>query len=777
MTQHTKKIHSYSSEDIDFLEGLEPVRKLFSMYMGSRDKLAFQMVKEVVDNAVDEFQRGYSKGDVWVKLDTAANRVTIMDNGRGIPEDYHEKAGMPTMELLFTRLHSGGNFDPVEGQRTAGMHGVGAKGSNALSKHFYITSIRPDGHEYSMEFSEGKVVKGLTKAKRSSSYPEITDTGTVISFIPDETILQEFTQFNPVAIKENLIIRAYTNAGLRVHFQVDSEKEEIFCFEGGIKDYLENLVSSPFSKPYYFSETDDKGDFYEVAFQYVAGGDEKIYSYVNSIATSKGRHETGFKTGLTNALTSFMTEQNLFTKKVSKSDLDGSDLRAGLVVIINTKISKPEYTGQVKDELSNPYIMGLMAGITNRQVKELIATEPEDFKKIATRALKFAEGRLKADKYKEKVVTATGSLSLKIGSKYNPCISKDPEKCELFIVEGDSAGNTTSSALDKEFQAMFSLRGKPKNVNGASEAELISNEEISNLLLIIYGTNNLREINADNARFHSIFITSDADDDGAHIDSLCLQLFFIDPELFRRGYVKLAQPPKYRYDLTGRGKYVYLRDDAAKLEFERSKVKEVVQVADLDKLIEVKERYTSAFNMVTSSKSISPKLLKLILTPNTYETVDDILESLPGIELVDNKTRLQGIYDGIWHDITVESLLEEAMKVDEIYSTDYPLQVVKNLKKPDELTEMYPIDFFEWINSTFHFKYDYFKGLGEADAEELRETTFDPATRTELEVTIDADRIDYYQSRLDDFFADGKKNLLARRDFVLESFDKQGEVN
>ena len=509
-----KNLTTYSSQDIDFLEGLEPIRKRFSMYMGGRDGLSFQMLKEVVDNSVDEFQRGYSKGDVWVRIDTKKNMCTVIDNGRGVPGDFHKKANMPTMELLFSRLHSGTNFENKDKKATAGSNGVGAKATNALSDFFKITSVRPDKKEYTMEFSKGKVVKTLSSHKRTKSYPEITETGTVISFIPDKTILKEFYRFDVDRIRENLIIRAYTNPGLNIHFTVDNNKEENYCFENGIRDYLENIVSDPFSKPYYFSGTADNGDFFEVAFQYVGGSEEHIYSFVNSIATSKGRHETGFKMGLTNSLTNFMAENNIFTKKVTKKILDGSDLRSGLVAVINTKIIDPEYTGQTKDELSNLYIAGEMSNITNKSLKHLLEENFDDFKKITTRAIKFAEGRLKANRYKEKVVSATSSISLQLGTKFDPCISKDPSKCELFIVEGNSAGNSTSSALNKEFQAMFSLRGKPKNINGSSEADIISNEEISNLLLIIFGTNNLKEISADKARFHSIFITSDADDDG-----------------------------------------------------------------------------------------------------------------------------------------------------------------------------------------------------------------------------------------------------------------------
>lgn len=509
-----KNLTTYSSEDIDFLEGLEPIRKRFSMYMGGRDGLSFQMLKEVVDNSVDEYQRGYSKGDVWVKIDTKKNLCTVIDNGRGVPGDFHKKANMPTMELLFSRLHSGTNFENKDKKATAGSNGVGAKATNALSDFFKITSVRPDKKEYSMEFSKGKVVKTLSSSKRTKSYPEITETGTVISFIPDKTILKEFYRFDIDRIRENLIIRAYTNPGLNIHFTVDSNKEENYCFKNGIRDYLENIVSDPFSKPYYFSGTADNGDFFEVAFQYVGGSEEHIYSFVNSIATSKGRHETGFKMGLTNSLTNFMTDNNIFTKKVTKKILDGSDLRSGLVAVINTKIIDPEYTGQTKDELSNLYIAGEMSNITNKAFKNLLEENFDDFKKITTRAIKFAEGRLKANRYREKVVSETSSISLQLGTKFDPCISKDPSKCELFIVEGNSAGNSTSSALNKEFQAMFSLRGKPKNINGSSEVDIISNEEISNLLLIIFGTNNLKEISADKARYHSVFITSDADDDG-----------------------------------------------------------------------------------------------------------------------------------------------------------------------------------------------------------------------------------------------------------------------
>ena len=766
----TKDVSSYTSADIDFLEGLEPVRKRFSMYMGGRDNLSFQMVKEVVDNGVDEFQRGFSGGDVWVSIDPDLNQVTVMDNGRGIPEDYHEKAGMPTMELLFTRLHSGGNFENNNGKRTAGSFGVGAKGTNALSDFFSVTSIRPDGNEYYMEFSKGEVKVPLKSQPRTKNYPEITGTGTVITFIPDKSILKDYCYFDLDKIRENLIIRAYVNAGLKVHYRIKGKSEEVFYFENGIQDYLANLVNEPFSKPYYYSFKDDLGDFYEIAFQYVAGSDEKILSYVNAIATGKGKHETGFKSGLTAAMTEFLTEQKLFTKSITKKEIDGSDFRAGLTVIINCKIEEPEYTGQTKDELSNPHVAKVMSSFTKKFFQELSLENLDDFKKIGTRAIKFAEGRIKANKYKAKLASSSGPVSLQLGDKFDPCITKDPEKAELFIVEGNSAGTSVSSALDKEYQALFSLKGKPKNVNGAKDSELISNDEISNLLLILFGTNNLKDISADDVNYHSIFITSDADDDGAHIDSLCLQILFLVPELFERGYVKLALPPKYRYDTTGRGNYIYLRDDAAKIEFEKSKVKEALDTSvSLDALMDIKDKYITAFNSACTTLAISPIFLKNILTPDNPEAdLDEFLLKFKGLEIIDND-RIQGIYDGIWHDVSIDKLMTEAELLDTIFILEEKLTVTDKSGKT-EPSQMYLIDFFNYLNKKFKFSYDYFKGLGEANPEELKETTFDPATRNEIVAKIEEDRLEEYQARLNNFFSSNKKEVLTRREFVLEKF-------
>ena len=768
-----KESSSYTSADIDFLEGLEPVRERFSMYMGGRDNLSFQMVKEVVDNGVDEFQRGESGGDIWVRIDSAQKKATIIDNGRGIPEDYHEKAGMPTMELLFTRLHSGGNFGANNGNRTAGSFGVGAKGTNALSDFFSVTSIRPDGNEYYMEFSKGEVVVPLQSQPRTSAYSEIKITGTVITFIPDKSILKEYFYFDLERIRENLLTRAYVNAGLRVHYQVDDKPEELFYFENGIRDYLSNLVSNPFSKPYYFSFTDDLGDFYEIAFQYTGDSEETLVSYVNAIATGKGRHETGFKMGLTSALTEFLTEQKLFTKKITKKEIDGSDFRAGLTVIINCKIEEPEYTGQTKDELSNPHISKVMSVATKKHIQELAAENLDDFKKIGTRAIKFAEGRIRANKFKSKLASSSGPISLQLGDKFDPCITKDPEKAELFIVEGNSAGTSVSSALDKEYQALFSLKGKPKNVNGAKDADLISNEEISNLLLILFGTNNMKELDADDVRYHSIFITSDADDDGAHIDSLCLQIMFLVPELFKRGYVKLALPPKYRYDTTGRGTYIYLRDDAAKIDFEKSKVKAALSTSeDLDDLMAVKDKYVTAFNSACSTLAISPQLMKVMLAPSDPEMdLDKYVAHFPGLEIIDND-RIQGIYDSMWHDVSIDKLSEEAEKIENIYQLESKL-TVRFPNDKEEPQEMYLIDFFTYLNKKFKFSYDYFKGLGEANPEELKETTFDPVTRNEIVAEIDEAKLAEYQARLDNFFSSNKKEVLARREFVLEKFQAE----
>ena len=254
-----------------------------------------------------------------------------------------------------------------------------------------------------------------------------------------------------------------------------------------------------------------------------------------------------------------------------------------------------------------------------------------------------------------------------------------------------------------------------------------------------------------------------------------MQLLYLFPELFQRGYIKLAQPPRYRFDTTNRGNYIYLRDEEAKTKFELEQIKKSIKVDnDLVRLTQIKDDYIRLFDFISSSKSISEDLMKQVLTPEDKESLEEILEELPGLNLIDSGNRIQGIYGGVWHDIPVDTLFTELEALENLFGTETKITLTPDLKKPKETQTFYPIDLFRWINTKFRFKYDYFKGLGEADPEELVETTIDPATRSEIVVTMDADRLDYYSERLDNFFSSKTKDVLARRRFVLENFE-QGE--
>lgn len=509
----TKK-NNYSGESIQILKGLDAVRKRHSMYLGSLDEMTNQLAKEVIDNANDEFARGYAT-DTWVYLDTKLNQLTVIDNGRGLPTDIHPAEGIPTMEVIFGTLHSGTNFDDNNSDHTAGTNGVGSSSTNAMSTMFRAESIR-NGYIYSIEFSEGKVTKKFSKRKRKENeYPEIQETGTVIKFIPDETIIKEFHKFNPSFLKENLHIRAYVNAGLRTHLKIDDNKMIDYYHEDGIKDLLETMVNKPFSKPYYFKETDPKtGDTFEVAFQYDSNSDENIKSFVNGIVTSKGKHLTGFKMGLTNSITKFMEEKNIFTKKINKDSVSGDDIRSGLVCIINAKMKNALYSSQTKDELTNPEVFGLLSKYTNQNITQFTSENEKDFKTITGRIIKFAQGRMNANKYKDSVVKTSVGLSLQFSNNFNPCAEKDPSKIELIIVEGKSAGTSISGGRDPLTQAYYTLRGKIKNVYGVRHSNLVSNEEINELMLIVFGTNKPSELSEADSRYGSIIFTCDADDDG-----------------------------------------------------------------------------------------------------------------------------------------------------------------------------------------------------------------------------------------------------------------------
>ncbi|QQO92602.1 DNA gyrase subunit B [Staphylococcus phage Machias] len=718
------------------------------------------MTKEILDNSVDEFINDYGT-KVVIDLDLKEEIITIKDDGRGLPIDIHPDKKIPTIELLFTSLHSSGKFDKNAFKVSAGKNGVGASVVNALSSYMMVKSIR-EGYEYYIEFENGGKIKTPFK-KVKSKYPK-SYSGTEVTFKPDPEVLKEFVKFDRDQIRENLIQRAYCNADLRIEYNVIDEdgkkKDEVFHFPEGIEALVKDETNKRLTGIYHFEKEID-GDVYEVALTYTNTDEEKIISFVNGIQTARGTHEQGLKTGITTIINKFIIDNNLLTKGVNKTSITGDDIRSGLFAVINCKLSNPTYRSQTKDDLSNPEANGNMRKLMSDKFKDLVEANDKEFKVVGKRIVEFAKGRLNASKYREKVVSVNNSnAGLQFSSKFTDCLDNNPEETEIFIAEGDSAVGSIKDGRIAKYQAVFPLKGKPKQSHSSSLISLLKNEEISELIKIIFGTTDVRNVDYDKVRYHKIIITSDADDDGLHIQALLIDLFYTHfPELIQRGYVYIAQPPKYSYQ--EKNKFHYIKNDKELIDFEYkiSKKKLKLENANLSDVVKVKNNYVDKFNDICSDLSVSDKFLDtFVLFDDENDDLEEVLESM---ELyIDDNDNITGIYDNIWHDIKFEDLIKSVGELISILDIDYEIDYEYDNKEKGSLS---PYRLMNFINKKFKFEYNYFKGLGEVNADELFETTLNPETRDLIQVN-EVQSNEAIQM-LDDLFGnktESRRNLLDK---------------
>ncbi|QQM18077.1 DNA gyrase subunit B [Staphylococcus phage MarsHill] len=752
---------NYSGSNIKHLEGLEAVRHRSDMYVGAIDGALFHMTKEILDNSVDEFINDYGT-KVVIDLDLQKEIITIKDDGRGLPIDIHPDKKIPTIELLFTSLHSSGKFDKNAFKVSAGKNGVGASVVNALSSYMMVKSIR-EGYEYYIEFENGGKIKTPFK-KVKTKYPK-SYSGTEVTFKPDPEVLKEYVKFDKDQIRDNLIQRAYCNADLRIEYNVTDEdgkkKDEVFHFPEGIEALVKDETNKRLTQVYHFEKEID-GDIYEVALTYTNTDKEEIVSFVNGIQTARGTHEQGLKTGITTIINKFITDNNLLTKGIDKSSITGDDVRAGLFAVINCKLSNPTYRSQTKDDLSNPEANSNMRKLMSDKFKGIVEANDKEFKTVGKRIVQFAKGRLNASKYREKVVSVnSNNAGLQFSPKFTDCLSNNPEETELFIAEGDSAVGSINDGRIAEIQAVFPLKGKPKQSHSSSLTSLLKNDEISELIKIIFGTNDVKNIDYDKVRYHKIIITSDADDDGLHIQALLIDLFYTHfPELIKRGYIYVAQPPKYSYN--EKGKFHYIKNDKELVDFEYkiSSKKLKLENANLKDLINVKDNYLDVFNNICSDMSVSDKFLdRFILFNEDEEDINEVLESM---ELyIDDKDNITGIYDNIWHDVNLDDLINSIGLLINILEIDYLINFDYDGGK--EKGSLSPYNMLKFINKKFKFEYNYFKGLGEVNASELFETTLDPKRRDLIKVN--ESKSDEAIKMLDDLFGnktDSRRELLNK---------------
>ena len=566
----------YSADSIQVLEGLEAVRKRPSMYIGDVGARGLHhLVYEVVDNSIDEALAGYCS-DIYITINKD-NSITVKDNGRGIPTGMHEKEGRSALEVVLTVLHAGGKFSKDSYKVSGGLHGVGVSCVNALSTYLKA-EIHREGKIFVQEFSRGV-----------PQYPvkvvgEAEDTGTIITFKPDGEIFTVTTEYSYDILAARLRELAYLNKGVKLTITdtrvtevneegetVEVEKSETFHSELGLLEfvaYLDGTREKLTEKPIAL-ETDKTGIPIEIAMQYNTGFSENIHSYVNNINTIEGgTHLSGFRRGLTTTLKSYAEKNGMLSKL--KFEIDAADFREGLTAVISVKVAEPQFEGQTKTKLGNSEVTGAVSKAVSEALEIYLEENPKDAKQIVEKVILAATARHAARKARELVQRKTVMSGAGLPGKLADCSNRNPEQCELFLVEGDSAGGTAKSGRDRGFQAILPLRGKILNVEKAMEHKVLESQEIRNIytaLGVTIGTEeDSKALNLSKLRYHKVIIMTDADEDGSHITTLILTFFFRHMnDLIKNGHVYCATPPLYRVKKGKVEKYCWTEEERKQL--------------------------------------------------------------------------------------------------------------------------------------------------------------------------------------------------------------------
>ena len=542
----------YGADQIQILEGLEAVRKRPGMYIGSTSsKGLHHLVYEIVDNAVDEALAGFCDTiDVTINED---NSITVIDNGRGIPVGINKKAGIPAVEVVFTILHAGGKFGGGGYKVSGGLHGVGASVVNALSEWLEVV-IYSEGKMYKQRYERGKVVYSLKEIGETDKQ------GTMVQFKPDAEIFEE-TVYDYDVLKQRLREMAFLTKNIKIILRdkrEGKETERTFHYEGGIIEYVEYLNNhkNPLYENIIYCEGRKDDVYVEVAFQHNSTYNEGIYSFVNNITTPEGgTHLAGFKNALTKVFNDYARSQKIL--KDNESNLSGEDIREGLTAIVSIKIPEPQFEGQTKQKLGNSEARGAVDNIVSEQVTIFLEQNPVVAKMIVEKSVLAQRARDAARKARELTRRKSALEGLSLPGKLADCSDKDPKKCEIYIVEGDSAGGSAKTARSRATQAILPLRGKILNVEKSRLDKILGNEEIK-AMITAFGTGISEDFDISKLRYHKIIIMTDADVDGAHISTLLLTfLYRFMPDLIKEGHVYLAQPPLYKVEKNKNIRYAY----------------------------------------------------------------------------------------------------------------------------------------------------------------------------------------------------------------------------
>ena len=551
----------YNADQIQILEGLEGVRRRPGMYIGSTSARGLHhLVYEIVDNAVDEALAGFcSVITVTVNPD---NSVTVVDNGRGIPVDIQKKAGISALEVVFTILHAGGKFGGGGYKVSGGLHGVGASVVNALSEWLKV-EVRREGKIYEEKFERGKVVSPITVIGECGS----EESGTTVTFLPDSEIFEE-TVYDYDTLKTRLRETAFLTKNLKIILRDEREekRENTFHYEGGIKEFVTylNRGKTPLYEQVIYCEGLQNSVMVEVAIQHNDSFNENIYTFVNNINTPEGgTHLTGFKNAVTKTFNDYARTNKLL--KDSEDNLSGEDIREGMTAIISVKVEDPQFEGQTKQKLGNSEVVSAVSTVVSEQLTYFLEQNPNAAKQICEKAILAQRARAAARKARDLTRRKSALDSMALPGKLADCSSKNPEECEIFIVEGDSAGGSAKTARSRATQAILPLRGKILNVEKARLDRVYENAEIK-AMITAFGTGIHEDFDITKLRYNKIIIMTDADVDGAHIATLMLTFIFrFMPELIKEGHVFLAQPPLYKLEKNQKIWYAYSDEELASI--------------------------------------------------------------------------------------------------------------------------------------------------------------------------------------------------------------------
>ncbi|HVY96522.1 MAG TPA: DNA topoisomerase (ATP-hydrolyzing) subunit B [Solirubrobacterales bacterium] len=757
---------SYGAKDITVLEGLEAVRKRPGMYIGSTGPRGLHhLVYEIVDNSVDEALAGHCDS-VRVVLHPD-NSCTVADNGRGIPVETMEKEGRPAAEVVLTVLHAGGKFGDGGGYKVSGgLHGVGVSVVNALSERLHL-QISRDGHVWSQDYERGKPQNELTAGEETEEH------GTTITFLPDLEIFEEI-EFDFQTLAERLRETAFLTRGLKIELidERGATNSVTFQYDGGIEDFVRHLNENKdeLHRKVIFFEGDDEAGEVELAMQWNASYQESIFSFANNINTHEGgTHLSGFRAALTRTLNAYARNKGLLKEK--DDNLAGEDVREGLTAVISVKLHDPQFEGQTKTKLGNPPVKGLVEETVNRKLGEYLEENPADARRIISKAVDAARARDAARKARDLTRRKSALENSTLPGKLADCTVKDPSLAELFVVEGDSAGGSAKQARDRSTQAVLPLRGKIINVEKSRIDKVLANNEIQALITAI-GTGVHDEFNLEDARYHKIVMATDADVDGAHIRTLVLTFLYRQmPELIDAGYVYIAKPPLYRVKQGNQETYL-------------ERESELEELLLRDKL----EDFELIDALGDTKKLTQSRWQAYVRRSKEYEGWGSSLQAEFGHEAVRFLEESNLLDEGVASVAAAAKLLggksDEAAAFDtEVLQSDDNLLVVKAIERKSGLarTHRLPAELFAHhdyrkfvevheallkqvgrppfevrfggrTNAALSFQalrgavlelarhgvqLTRFKGLGEMNAEQLRETTMDPASRTLARVTLE----------------------------------------